>query len=39
MKMSLLSAQYPQYSAPDLAGLNPTMANLRQSVAAFRPYL
>ena len=37
--MSSLSAQYPQYSAPDLAGLNPDMASLRQSVAAFRPYL
>ncbi len=37
--MSSLSAQYPQYSAPDLAGLNPTMASLKKSVAAFRPYL
>lgn len=37
--MSSLSAQYPQYTAPDLAGLNPDMASLRSSVAAFRPYL
>ena len=37
--MSSLSAQYPQYSAPDLAGLNPDMASLKKSVAAFRPYL
>ncbi len=34
-----LSAQYPEYSAPDLAGLNPDMASLKASVAAFRPYL
>jgi TRAP-type C4-dicarboxylate transport system substrate-binding protein len=37
--MSSLSAQYPQYMAPDLPGLNPDMASLRSSVAAFRPYL
>lgn len=37
--MSSLSARYPQYSAPDLAGLNPNIASLKQSVAAFRPYL
>lgn len=37
--MSSLSAQYPQYAAPDLAGLNPDMASLKKSVAAFRPYL
>ena len=37
--MSSLAAQYPQYSAPDLAGLNPDMASLRKTVAAFRPYL
>ena len=37
--MNSLSAQYPQYSAPDLAGLNPDMASLRKSVTAFRPYL
>jgi len=37
--MSSLSAQYPQYTAPDLPGLNPDMAALRATVAAFRPYL
>ena len=29
----------PELTAPDLAGLNPDMASLRRSVAAFRPYL
>ncbi|MES2949457.1 MAG: TRAP transporter substrate-binding protein [Pseudomonadota bacterium] len=37
--MSSLSAQYLQYTAPDLAGLNPDIASLKASVAAFRPYL
>lgn len=37
--LSALSAQYPQYMAMDLAGLNPDMASLRTSLAAFRPYL
>lgn len=37
--MTSLSAQHPQYGAPDLAGLNPNMASLRKSVAAYRPYL
>lgn len=37
--LSSLSAQFLQYSAPDLAGLNPDMASLKKSVAAFRPYL
>jgi TRAP-type C4-dicarboxylate transport system substrate-binding protein len=37
--MSSLSAKYPQYTAPDLAGLNPDMASLKTSLAAFRPYL
>ena len=37
--ISSLSSQYPQYNAPDLAGLNPDIASLTQSVAAFRPYL
>ncbi|MFZ1608448.1 TRAP transporter substrate-binding protein [Candidatus Aalborgicola defluviihabitans] len=37
--MSALSAQYPQYTAPDLAGLNPDIASLRQSLSVFRPYL
>jgi TRAP-type C4-dicarboxylate transport system substrate-binding protein len=29
----------PEITAPDLAGLNPDMASMRRSVAAFRPYL
>jgi TRAP-type C4-dicarboxylate transport system substrate-binding protein len=29
----------PELSAPDLGGLNPDMASMRRSVAAFRPYL
>lgn len=37
--LSALSAQYPQYMALDLAGLNPDMASLHASLAAFRPYL
>lgn len=37
--MSSLSAQYPEYIAADLAGLNPDMASLKRSVASFRPYL
>lgn len=37
--MSSLSAQYPQYTAADLPGLNPNIAALRTTVAAFRPYL
>lgn len=37
--MSSLSGQYPQYTAADLPGLNPDIATLRATVAAFRPYL
>lgn len=37
--MSSLAAQFPQYTAPDLAGLNPDIHSLRVSLAAFRPYL
>ena len=37
--LSNISAQYPEYAAPDLAGLNPDMATLRKTMAAFRPYL
>jgi TRAP-type C4-dicarboxylate transport system substrate-binding protein len=37
--VSSLSAQYPEYGAPDLAGLNPDMSSLKRTVAAFRPYL
>lgn len=39
MLMGSLSGQFPQYTAPDLAGLNLNVAHLRTSVAAFRPYL
>ena len=39
MLMSHVAAQYPQYAAPDLAGLNPDIAQLRTTVEAFRPYL
>lgn len=37
--LSNVSAQYPEYAAPDLAGLNPDMATLKKNVATFRPYL
>ena len=37
--MSSFSSQYPQYTAPDLAGLSPDIATLRTTLAAFRPYL
>ncbi len=37
--MGALAAKYPEFSAPDLAGLNPDMASLKKSVTAFRPYL
>lgn len=39
LHMSALGSEYPQYMAPDLPGLNPDMASLRNHVAAFRPYL
>lgn len=37
--LTTLSSQYPEYNAPDLAGLNLDMASLKRSLAAFRPYL
>jgi len=37
--MSSFTAQYPEYTAPDLAGLNPDIATLKSTLAAFRPYL
>jgi TRAP-type C4-dicarboxylate transport system substrate-binding protein len=37
--MGSMTANYPQYTAPDLAGLNPDSASLKLSVAAFRPFL
>jgi TRAP-type C4-dicarboxylate transport system substrate-binding protein len=36
---SQLTAQDPEFSAPDLAGLNPDMRTLRKTVSAFRPHL
>ena len=37
--LSALSAQYPQYMAVDLAGLNSDMTHLRTHMEAFRPSL
>lgn len=37
--MSSFTAQYPEYTAPDLAGLNPDIGTLKTTLAAFRPYL
>jgi len=37
--MSSFTSQYPEYTAPDLAGLNPDIATLKTTLAAFRPYL
>lgn len=37
--LSSLTTVAPEYTAPDLAGLNPDMASLKISVAAFRPAL
>ena len=37
--VSVSAEQDPLVSAPDLAGLNPDMATLRKSLAAFRPFL
>ncbi|MEO7106379.1 MAG: TRAP transporter substrate-binding protein DctP, partial [Rhodoferax sp.] len=37
--LSSMSLQYLQYTAPDLAGLNPDISSLKASVKAFRPYL
>lgn len=37
--MTTMAAQYPQYTAADLPGLNPDIASLRSTLAAFRPYL
>jgi len=37
--MSSFTAQNPEYTAPDLAGLNPDIATLKTTLAAFRPYL
>jgi TRAP-type C4-dicarboxylate transport system substrate-binding protein len=37
--LSSISAYYPQFAAPDLAGLNPDIATLKRNLAAFRPFL
>lgn len=37
--LSGASGSAPELAAPDLAGLNPDLATLRKTVAAFRPYL
>lgn len=37
--LTAMATQRPQFSAPDLAGLNPNIASLKKSLAAFRPYL
>ena len=37
--LSNVSAQHPEFAAPDLAGLNPDIASLKKTVAAFRPYM
>ena len=37
--LSLSAPEDPIIAAPDLSGLNPDMATLRRSLAAFRPFL
>jgi TRAP-type C4-dicarboxylate transport system substrate-binding protein len=37
--LSSVAAYYPQFSAPDLAGLSPDIATLKRNLAAFRPFL
>ncbi len=37
--LSSFGVEYLQYTAPDLAGLNPDIASLKASLSAFRPYL
>ncbi len=39
MLISALGQSYPPYAAIDLAGLNPDLASLKKSVAAFLPFL
>jgi TRAP-type C4-dicarboxylate transport system substrate-binding protein len=38
-QISRVAAQDAEFSAPDLAGLNPDIGALKKTVAAFRPYL
>ncbi len=37
--LSSVAAYYPQFGAPDLAGLNPNMPSAKRNLEAFRPYL
>ena len=37
--LSNISAQNPEFAAPDLAGLNPDLPTLRKNLAAYRPYM
>jgi TRAP-type C4-dicarboxylate transport system substrate-binding protein len=37
--LSSFTSQYPEYTAPDLAGLNPDITTLRSTVNSFRPFL
>jgi TRAP-type C4-dicarboxylate transport system substrate-binding protein len=37
--LSDMASSYPEFIAPDLAGLNPDMASMRKTIRAFRPYL
>ena len=37
--LSNISAQNPEFAAPDLAGLNPDLPTLRRNLAAYRPYM
>ena len=39
MLVSHVAAQYPQYAAPDMAGLSANLAQVRTNLDAFRPYL
>jgi TRAP-type C4-dicarboxylate transport system substrate-binding protein len=38
-QLSRISTQDAEFSAPDLAGLNPDMPALKRNLASFRPYL
>ena len=37
--LSFVTAKYAEFGAPDMPGLNPDIASLKQSVNAFCPYL
>jgi TRAP-type C4-dicarboxylate transport system substrate-binding protein len=34
-----ITVRYPEFGAPDLAGLNPDVASLKRTIAAYRPHL